>query len=106
MPGAVRAETDVHVGHDSPTPSPKHQTAYVAGQTTVHVNGKPVIRKDDKTACGDPAVGSASSVYAEGKLIHRLNDATGGHGSFVPNKAQTASTDVIIEAIEIGRAHV
>ena len=98
MPGAVRAETDVHVGHDSPTPSPKHQTAYVAGQTTVHVNGKPVIRKDDKTACGDPAVGSASSVYAEGKLIHRLNDATGGHGSFVPNKAQTASSDVIIEA--------
>lgn len=98
MPGAVRADTDVHVGHASPTPSPKHQTAYVAGQTTVYVNGKPVIRKDDKTACGDPATGSANSVYAEGKLIHRLNDATGGHGSFVPNKAQTASGDVIIEA--------
>jgi len=97
MPGAVRAETDVHVGHASPSPAPKHQTAYVAGQTTVHVNGKPVIRKDDKTACGDPATGSASTVYAEGKLIHRKDDATGGHGSFVANKAQTASGDVFVE---------
>ncbi len=96
MPGAVRAETDVHVGHDSPTPSPKHQTAYVAGQTSVYVNGKPVIRKDDKTECGDPAIGSASNVYAEGKLIHRKDDATGGHGSFIANKAQTGSGDVIL----------
>ncbi len=98
MAGAVRAEIDVHVGHDSPSPAPKHQTAYVAGQTSVYVNGKPVIRKDDKTACGDPAVGSASNVYAEGKLIHRINDATGGHGSFVVNSALTGSGDVIIEA--------
>lgn len=98
MPGAVRAETDQHVGHDSPTPSPFHQTNYKAGQTTVYVNDKPVIRKDDKTDCGDPAVGSAASVYAEGKLIHRLNDATGGHGSFVANKAKTASSDVIVES--------
>ena len=97
MAGAVRAEIDVHVGHDSPSPAPKHQTAYVAGQTSVYVNGKPVIRKDDKTQCGDPAVGSASNVYAEGKLIHRKDDATGGHGSFVANKAQTASSDVFVE---------
>ena len=97
MPGAVRAETDTHVGHDSPTPSPFHKTAYVAGQTTVYVNGKPVIRKDDKTDCGDPAVGSASKTYAEGKLIHRKDDATGGHGSFVANKAETASGDVFVE---------
>ena len=97
MPGAVRAVIDVHVGHDSPTPSPKHQTAYVGGQASVFVNGKSVIRKDDKTECGDPAVGSASSVYAEGKLIHRKDDATGGHGSFVANKEQTASSDVFVE---------
>lgn len=97
MPGAVRAETDQHVGHASPSPAPKHQTAYVAGQTTVFVNNKSVIRKGDKTQCGDPATGSASTVYAEGKLIHRKDDATGGHGSFVPNKAQTASSDVFVE---------
>ena len=38
MPEVVRAELDSHVGHDSPTPSPFHQTSYVAGQTTVFAN--------------------------------------------------------------------
>lgn len=94
MKEVVRAETDTHVGHDSPTPSPFHKTSYVAGQTTVHVNNKPVIRKTDKTSCGDPAVGSSGTVYAEGKLVHRKDDATGGHGSFVANKAQTGSGNV------------
>jgi len=90
----VRADTDSHVGHASPSPSPFHQTTYKAGQSTVYVNNKPVIRKDDTTKCGDPAVGSSGTVYAENKLIHRKDDATGGHGSFVPNKAQSGSGDV------------
>lgn len=96
MPGIVRASVDKHIGHASPTPNPKHTTAYVAGQSTVFANGKEVIRKGDKTSCGDPAVGSSSNVYAEGKLVHRQGDATGGHGSWVPNAAATGSGDVIV----------
>ena len=94
MPGIVRAEVDKHIGHASPTPSDFHQFKYVAGQTTVFVNNKPVIRVGDKTQCGDPAVGSSPNVYAEGKLVHRQGDATGGHGSWVPNAAETGSGDV------------
>jgi len=90
----VRADKDSHVGHDSPTPSPFHQTSYKAGQNTVFVNDKAVIRKGDTTKCGDPAVGSSGTVYAEAKLVHRKTDATGGHGSFVANSAQTGSPDV------------
>ena len=97
MPEVVRAELDSHVGHDSPTPSPFHQTSYVAGQTTVFANTKAVIRKTDKTACGDPAEGSSSNVYAEGKLIHRKGDATSGHASFVANSAKTGSPNVFVD---------
>jgi uncharacterized Zn-binding protein involved in type VI secretion len=96
MPGIVRASVDKHIGHASPTPNPFHKTSYVAGQSTVFANGKEVIRKDDKTSCGDPAVGSSDNVYAEGKLVHRQGDATGGHESWVPNAAATGSGDVIV----------
>ena len=94
MPEVVRAEVDSHEGHDSPTPSPFHQTSYVAGQTTVFANTKAVIRKTDKTLCGDPAEGASDNVYAEGKLVHRKGDATKGHASFVANSAKTGSPDV------------
>jgi len=94
MAEVVRAELDSHEGHDSPTPSPFHQTNYVSGQTTVFVDNKAVIRKGDKTACGDPATGSSDNVYVEGKLVHRKNDATGGHASFIANKAKTGSPTV------------
>jgi uncharacterized Zn-binding protein involved in type VI secretion len=110
MPEVVRAELDSHVGHDSPTPSPFHQTSYVAGQTTVFANSKPVIRLDDKTACGDPATAASGDVYAEGKLIHRKGDATGGHASFVANSAKTGSPNVFANnlsnvAITITKEH-
>lgn len=96
MPGIVR-EDDMHIGHASPTPSPFHQTLYVASQSTVFVNNKLAIVKGDMTSCGDPAVGSSATVYIGGTLVHRLGDATGGHGSWVPNAAATASGDVIID---------
>ena len=94
MPEVVRAESDAHVGHDSPTPSPFHQTNYKAGQSTVFVNTKAVIRKGDTTDCGDPAEGASDNVYAEGKLVHRKGDATKGHASFVANSAKTGSPNV------------
>jgi hypothetical protein len=96
MPSVVRANVDKHVGHESPTPGAFHQTAYAEPGITVFVNDEQMIRKGDKTTCGDPAVGSATNVYAEDKLIHQKGDATGGHDSWVANKAASGSPDVFI----------
>ena len=94
MPGIVRRD-DVHVGHSSPTPNPKHTTPYVGGSENVFVNGKNAIRANqDLTSCGDPAVAGSPNVYVNSKPVHRRADATGGHGSWVPNAAASASVNV------------
>ena len=95
MPGIVRVDTDKHVGHASPSPNPFHQTLYEEGAATVFVNGDKVVRIGDKTYCGDPATAGSPDVFAEGKAVHRQDDATGGHTSWVPNRAETGSGDVI-----------
>jgi uncharacterized Zn-binding protein involved in type VI secretion len=99
MPAVVR-EGDTHIGHPSPC-DPFHKTAYVAaGNTTVYVNGKLAIVKGDTTGCGDPAVGASGTVFFSGIAVHRLGDATGGHGTdscgedWFPNAAGTASGNV------------
>lgn len=94
MPGVVRAQVDKHIGHASPTPNDFHQFSYTSAQNTVFCNDKPVVRKGDKTSCGDPATGASSTVRAENAFVHRQGDATGGHGSWVPNAAATGSGDV------------
>lgn len=94
MPGAVRVGQDVHVGHASPTPSPFHQTSYATGSPDVFTNNTAQVRIGDVTACGDPAVGGSLNVWANDIPVHRLGDATGGHGSWVPNAAATASDNV------------
>lgn len=95
MPGVVRAEIDKHAGHASSTPNPYHQTAYVASTNSkVYVEDKLAIVDGDSTGCGDPVVGKSTKVFAMGKGVHRRGDATGGHGSWVPNSAATASTKV------------
>ena len=93
MPGIVR-KGDVHVGHASPTPNPKHVTAYAAGSDNVFVNSQNVQRIGDMTSCGDPATTGSPNIYVNGIKVHRRNDATGGHGSWVPNAAASASTNV------------
>ena len=94
MPGVVRKSADRHVGHASATPNPFHQTSYAVGSPNVIVNGNGVVRIGDTTSCGDAAIGSSPDVYANGIKIHRLNDATTGHGTWVPNAAQTSSGNV------------
>ena len=94
MPACVRSGLDVHVGHASPTPNPFHQTAYTGGSPNVSINSKPSIRVTDKTSCGDPATGGSSTVKVNGLKIHRVGDATGGHGSWVANAAATGSSNV------------
>ena len=94
MPGIVRKTTDKHVGHASPTPGPFHQTEYDEGSPDVFTNGQPTVRIGDKTVCTDPAAVGSPDVFVNGIAVHRKDDATGGHGSWVPNKAETGSEDV------------
>ena len=60
----------------------------------VNVNGAKVVRVDDTTSCGDPATAGSGTVKVNGKPIHRKGDATGGHGSWVPNTSSAGSPDV------------
>jgi len=94
MPEVTRTSVDAHIGHASPTPNPFHKTVYVQGSPDVFTNGEKTVRKDDTTACGDPAVGCSSTVFVNGKGVHRKGDATGGHGSWVPNASASGSGNV------------
>lgn len=95
MPEVCRAGSDSHNGHASSTPNPYHRTNYVAGlNSKVFVEGDLAIVIGDSTGCGDPAVGGSSKVFIGGIGVHRKGDATGGHGSWVPNAAATGSSKV------------
>lgn len=97
MPGIVRTNLDQHVGHASPSPAPFHQTKYATGSPTVYINNERVVRKGDTTYCGDPAVGASGTVFCDGIPVHRKGDATDGHGSWVPNSAETGSDTVFAD---------
>ena len=94
MPEVTRVGTDTHVGHASPTPNPFHQTAYASGSPDVFTNGAKTVRIGDSTSCGDPATGGSATVKVNGIGVHRKGDATGGHGSFVPNSSASGSANV------------
>ena len=94
MPACVRSGLDTHVGHASPTPNPFHKTAYTGGSPNVSINSAASIRVGDTTTCGDPAVAGSSTVRGNSIAIHRVGDATGGHGSWVANAAATGSSNV------------
>ena len=95
MPEVTRVGTDTHVGHASPTPNPFHQTSYASGSPDVFTNGAKTVRIGDSTSCGDPATGGSATVKVNGISVHRKGDATGGHGSFVPNSSASGSANVI-----------
>ena len=90
----TRVGDDSHVGHASPTPNPFHQTAYATGSPNVFVNSSKCTRITDTTACGDPATAGSSTEFANGLRVHRRTDATGGHGSWVPNQSNSGSPNV------------
>lgn len=94
MPAVSRVDADMHIGHASPTPNPFHRTAYATGSPNVFVNGHKCVRITDVTYCGDPAVAGSSTVSVNGLPVHRIGDATGGHGSWVPNASSTGSPNV------------
>jgi len=95
MPPVTRVGLDSHVGHASPTPNPFHQTAYATGSSNVLTNGAKTTRIGDTTSCGDPATAGSGSVFVNGIPVHRQGDATGGHGSWVPNASASGSPNVI-----------
>ena len=94
MPEVTRVGDDSHIGHASPTPGPFHQTAYATGSPNVKVNGSLCTRIGDTTVCGDPATAGSATVFANGIKVHRKGDATGGHGSWVPNASASGSPNV------------
>ena len=94
MPAVTRVGLDSHVGHASPTPNPKHTTAYAVGSPNVFTNSAKTVRVGDTTSCGDPASAGSPNVFANKIKVHRLGDATAGHGSFVPNSSASGSGNV------------
>ena len=94
MPGIVRVGKDSHVGHGSSTPNPFHRTSYATGSPDVYVNDAKAVRIGDTTACTDVATEGSPTVFVNNIPVHRLHDATIGHGSWVPNAAATSSGNV------------
>ena len=94
MPAVTRVGLDKHVGHASPTTNPFHQTAYASGSPNVNTNSAATVRIGDSTSCGDPATGGSTTVFVNGKGVHREGDATGGHGSWIPNSSASGSSNV------------
>ena len=94
MAEVTRVGTDSHVGHASPTPNPFHQTAYATGSANVFTNDEQTTRITDTTSCGDPATAGSATVFVNSLKVHRKGDATGGHGSWVPNQSNSGSADV------------
>jgi hypothetical protein len=93
MPGIVRVELDRHIGHAC-VKQPYHQTPYKTGSENVFVNGAKAVRIGDTCACTDPATEGSTTVFVNGIGVHRKDDATGGHGCWVANKAATGSENV------------
>ena len=94
MPAVTRVGLDSHVGHASPTPHPFPQTAYATGSSNDFTNGAKTVRVGDTTSFCDPATAGSPDVFVNKIKVHRLGDATGGHGSFVPNASASGSGNV------------
>jgi len=106
MPGQVRRILDCHLGHPSFSPAPFHRTQYATSSPNVFVNDPETlngsgdnygaVRLGDITFCTDPAAEASPDVYANNIRVHRKWDATGGHDSWIPNFALTASDNVFV----------
>lgn len=93
--GVVRQGVDKHIGHASPTPNPFHQTPYSsAAQSRVYADSNLIVVNGGSTSCGDGVSGKSGKVFASGQGIHRIGDATTGHGSWPGNAAATGSSKV------------
>lgn len=97
MPFLTRTGLDSHIGHASATPNPFHKTIYVnPNQIHVQADGGMAVVVGGATACGDIAVSGSTKVTIEGKPVHRVGDATSGHGSWVPNASSSGSIKIAV----------
>lgn len=96
MPGVVRQDIDTQAGHPCPSVPTSHgPQAYVsAGQSKVYADNALIVNKGGSAACGDTVDAVSSKVFAGGKGVHRLGDATVGEGCFVPSTAASGSNKV------------
>ncbi len=98
MPEVVRANLDAHVGHESDSPNPFHQTSYNEGSSDVFTNNEKTVRIGDTTICGDGAAAGSATVFVNNIAVHRKTDATTGHGSWPANEAATGSPNVFADS--------
>jgi len=104
MTGVVRTNKDRHIGHKSKTPNAFHQTNYATGSPNVYANNEKGVRIGDITKCTDVAAVGSPNVLVNNIRWHRFDDATAGHSTWVPNKAQTGSTNVFANGTGSGTA--
>ena len=104
MTGVVRTNKDRHIGHPSKTPNPFHQTNYATGSPNVYANNEKGVRIGDITYCTDVAAVGSPNVLVNNIRWHRFDDATAGHSTWIPNKAQTGSTNVFANGTGSGTA--
>jgi uncharacterized Zn-binding protein involved in type VI secretion len=99
MPGVTRQGLDTQAGHPCPSVPTAHgpQTYTSAGQSKVFSDGALVVNKDGSAACGDPVNEVSSKVFANGKGVHRLGDATVGEGCFNPSTSAGGSSKVFAD---------
>lgn len=95
--GIARSTIDYASAHSngSSHTSPD-QTFYVAGAgSKVLVNGFPAIVQLDTAACGDIAIGCSTSVFINGKGVHRITDELDSHvGTYSPSVCDSAASNV------------
>lgn len=99
MPGVTRQGLDTQAGHPCPAVPTSHgaQTYTSAGQGKVYSDGALVVNKDGSAACGDTVAEVSSKVFANGKGVHRMGDATVGEGCFNPSTSAGGSSKVFAD---------
>ena len=75
------------------TVAKKMRLEIFAFSENVFTNSAKTVRVGDTTSCGDPATAGSATVFANGIAVHRKGDATGGHGSWVPNASASGSAN-------------
>jgi uncharacterized Zn-binding protein involved in type VI secretion len=97
MAGIARANTDWASTHmNSDVHLEPVMTLYLPGNgATVLINGQAAITQFDSVLCGELAIGCSSTVFINGRGVHRLGDMLDSHvGTYSPSVCASASSNV------------
>lgn len=95
--GIARANVDHASTHTHTYTKTTHisPTYLSSGNATVFVNGNPGVVVGDLLSCGEIAIEGSSTVFINGKGVHRLGDKCDSHASqFSPSYCESASSTV------------